>query len=121
MQIDNPYLDFSVLDESRDYYNVPSFNSLEDEASDDEILDKSEDGQGSKDEDEPGDDPQWNELDALSQGFKRLNKGGDNPFDFTFENNNLNGKDFRDLKDVKVNLDAIEMSLYRPGNRGLVL
>ena len=68
MQIDNPYLDFSVLDESRDYYNVPSFNSLEDEASDDEILDKSEDGQGSKDEDEPGDDPQWNELDARSQG-----------------------------------------------------
>ena len=118
MQIDNPYLDFSVLDESRDYYNVPSFNSLEDETSDDEILERSEDGKDSK---EHGDDTQWNELDTLSQGFKRLDKGDDNPFDFAFENNNLNGKDFRDLKDVKVNLDAIEMSLYRPGNRGLVL
>ena len=40
MQKDNPYLDFSVLDESRDYYNVPSFNSLNEESADDELFDK---------------------------------------------------------------------------------
>ena len=41
MQKDNPYLDLSVLDESQDCYNVPSFNSLVDE-SEDEVFDKEE-------------------------------------------------------------------------------
>ena len=38
MSRENPYLDFSVLDESRDYYHVPSFNSAsnEDNEADDE-------------------------------------------------------------------------------------
>ena len=31
MLIDNPYLDFGGLDESKAYYNVPSFNSIPDE------------------------------------------------------------------------------------------
>ena len=40
IQKDNPYLDLSLLDESRDYYNVPSFNSLVDE--DDEVRGEDE-------------------------------------------------------------------------------
>ena len=40
MLVDNPYLDFNGLDESKNYYNVPSFNSIpDDEGSDDEDID----------------------------------------------------------------------------------
>ena len=35
MQKDNPYLDLTAVDESRDYYNAPSFNSVVEEATDD--------------------------------------------------------------------------------------
>ena len=35
MQKDNPYLDLTAVDESRAYYNVPSFNSIMEESSDD--------------------------------------------------------------------------------------
>ena len=40
MQKDNPYLDFGALDESRAYYNVPSFNSVMEESTDDDLIDK---------------------------------------------------------------------------------
>ena len=133
MQKDNPYLDFSVLDESREYYNVPSFNSLEEETSDDEKLDK-DDTKASQetlidakeDENKSSENSNRNELTTIEESFKKLDKNGDK-YDparvtgFAFENNNLGGKDFRDLKDVKVNLEAIELSLYRPGNRAIVL
>lgn len=36
MQKDNPYLDLTAVDESRAYYNVPSFNSVTEESADDE-------------------------------------------------------------------------------------
>ena len=133
MQKDNPYLDFSVLDESREYYNVPSFNSLEEETSDDEKLDKDEaDASQEKligekeDEDKSLEDSKRNELTTMEEAFKRLDKEGDkyDPISvtgFAFDNNNLGGNKFRDLKDVKVDLEAIELSLYRPGNRAIVL
>ena len=133
MQKDNPYLDFSVLDESRDYYNVPSFNSLEEETSDDEKLDKDEADasqetllEDQEDENKSLEDSNRNELTTMEEAFKRLDKDGDK-YDptsvtgFTFDNNNLGGKNFRDLKDVRVDLEAIELSLYRPGNRAIVL
>lgn len=133
MQKDNPYLDFSVLDESRDYYNVPSFNSLEEETSDDEKLDKDEADASQETllEDKEGEnksleDSNRNELTTMEEAFKRLDKDGDK-YDpksvtgFAFDNNNLGGENFRDLKDVKVDLEAIELSLYRPGNRAIVL
>ena len=34
MQKDNPYLNLSAVDESRAYYNVPSFHSIDKESSD---------------------------------------------------------------------------------------
>lgn len=37
MQKDNPYLDLQAVDESRAYYNVPSFHSIGEESSDIEI------------------------------------------------------------------------------------
>lgn len=36
MQQDNPYLDLTAVDESRTYYNVPSFNSITEGSADDE-------------------------------------------------------------------------------------
>ena len=45
MSRENPYIDFSVLDESKEYYNVPSFNSAPDE--DEKISDASD---GNKEE-----------------------------------------------------------------------
>ena len=130
MQKDNPYLDFSVLDETRDYYNVPSFNSLTDETTDDEVLDKEDtellDKQSDvhySEEEKKAQDSNRKDLAVESESFKGLDKDCDNfeVHSFGFNNNKFDGKDFHDLKDIKVNLEAIEMSLYRPGNRGIVL
>ena len=130
MQKDNPYLDFSALDESREYYNVPSFNSLVDETTDDELLDK-EDGELLR---ETSDD--FNEGESIDAGysakrkepvtmaeaFKNLDKRSDN-FDPGFELNSskLEEKGFSELKDIRVDFDAIEMSLYRPVNKEIAL
>lgn len=38
MTRDNPYFDPSAVDESRDYYNVPSFNSAPDPDDDDDVI-----------------------------------------------------------------------------------
>ena len=131
MQKDNPYLDFSVLDESREYYNVPSFNSLVDETTDDELLDK-EDGELLRETSDDcnegenidaGDSAKRNELATMAKAFKNLDKRGDN-FDPGFglnNNNKLAGKGFSELKDIKVDFDAIEMSIYRAGNKEIAL
>lgn len=134
MQVDNPYLDFSVLDESRDYYNVPSFNSLMDESTDDELFDKDSDellkdgsdddisvGEGSPTEDSnsneitpmknPDIEPQIEHIDSSSVDVNKIE----------FNNSAFRGNDFHDLKDIKVNMDALEMAIYRPGNRGILL
>ena len=131
MQKDNPYLDFSVLDESREYYNVPSFNSLVDETTDDEFLDKEDDEllrETSDDFNEAenidaGDSAKRKELATMAKAFKNLDKRGDN-FDPGFglnNNNKLAGKGFSELKDIKVDFDAIEMSIYRAGNKEIAL
>ena len=131
MQKDNPYLDFSVLDESRDYYNVPSFDSLNEETADDELSDK--EGDELKDESDdisvgeqkPTEDSNKNEIVPLPKPVKSPEMDGDidslGVNKIEFHNSAFRGEDFRDLKDVKVNIDAIEMALYRPGSRGLVL
>ena len=132
MQKDNPYLDFSVLDESRDYYNVPSFNSLNEESADDELSDKESD-ELLKDEsddisignEKPTEDSNKNEIAPFPKPIKSpeidggIDKVGMNKIEF--HNSAFRDEDFRDLKDVKVDIDALEMALYRPGSRGLVL
>ena len=130
MQKDNPYLDFSVLDESREYYNVPSFNSLVDETTDDELLDK-EDGELLRETSDDfnegesidaGDSAKRKELVTMAKAFKNLDKRGDN-FDpgFGLNSSKLEGKGFSELKDIKVDFDAIEMSLYHPRNKEIAL
>jgi len=130
MQKDNPYLDFSVLDESRDYYNVPSFNSLNEESADDELSDKESDELLKDESDDisvgghkPTKDSNKNEIVPLPKPGPEMNGDIDSlgVNKIEFHNSAFRGEDFRDLEDVKVNIDAIEMALYRPGSRGLVL
>ena len=130
MQKDNPYLDFSLLDESREYYNVPSFNSLVDETTDDELLDREDeellretiDGFNEGESIDAGDSAKRNELANVAEAFKILDKTGDN-FDrgVGLNNNKLERKEFSELKDIKVDFDAIEMSLFRPGDKEIAL
>lgn len=131
MQKDNPYLDFSALDETREYYNVPSFNSLVDETTDDEVLDKEDDELLRETSDDcnegenidAGDSAKRNELATMAKAFKNLDKRGDNftPGFGLNNNNKLAGKRFSELKDIKVDFDAIEMSIYRAGNKEIAL
>ena len=132
MQKDNPYLDFSVLDESRDYYKVPSFNSLNEESAEDELFDTESDelfkngnegnslGEGKTSEELYKDD-----TGPLS-GFKEGPGMGKDTVavdvnTINFNNCCLRDEDFRDSKDKKENIEALEMALYHPGRRGIVL
>lgn len=133
MQKDNPYLDFSVLDETRDYYNVPSFNSLMDESVDDELFDKDSeellkdenDDITSVEEDKLMEDSNRNEIAPLPKPTKSPEKEANiesvDVNKIEFNNSTFHGGDFHDLKDIKVDIDALEMALYRPGSRGIVL
>ena len=132
MQKDNPYLDLSVLDESRDYYHVPSFNSLNEESADDELFDKESDELLKDESDDISvgerkttEDSNKNEIAPLPKPIKapemEENIDSVDVDKIEFHNSAFRGEDFRDLKDVKVNFDALEMALYRPGSRGIVL
>jgi len=132
MQKDNPYLDFSVLDESRDYYKVPSFNSLNEECADDELFDTESaellkngndgnslgEGKTSEDSYKDGTAPLSNSNQGLEMDLE-IDTVDVNKIDF--DNSSPRDEDFRDRKDVKVNIEALEMALYRPGRRGIVL
>ena len=128
MQKDNPYLDFSVLDESRDYYNVPSFNSLIDESEDD-VFEK-EEGYELLEEDHKEiiiekdqllKDSNKNEIAPSPKSSKFPGEEENNePVDvdkIEFNNIAFQSKDFNDLKEEKVDFDALEMALYRHGGR----
>ena len=132
MQKDNPYLDFSVLDESRDYYNVPSFNSLNEESGDGELFDKesdelskNENDGNNRGEERTSEDPYKAETAPLSNSKQVQQMDQDiDPVDVNkidFNSISLRDKDIRDRKDVKMNFEALEMALYRPGKRGSVL
>ena len=132
MQKDNPYLDFSVLDESRDYYKVPSFNSLNEEPAEDEpfniesdeLLKNRNDG-NSFEERKTSEELCKEETGPLSSSKEgpEMDKGT-RPVDMSkidFNNSCLRDEDFLDRKDVKQNIEALEMAVYRPGRRGIVL
>jgi len=84
MQKDNPYLGFSVLEESRDYYNVSSFNNFNEESADDELLDKErkellkdESDDISLGEEKPTEDSNKNEKSSLPKPIKSPEMDGD--------------------------------------------
>ena len=125
MQKDNPYLDFSILDEARDYYNVPSFNSLNEESADDELFDREGDellkngNEGnSLGEGKTSESSCKTETAPLSNSILGLEMNQDiDPVD-------VNKIDFNNSalrKDGKVNIEVLEMAVYRPGRRGIVL
>ena len=132
MQKDNPYLDFSVLDESRDYYKVPSFNSLNEEPAEDELFDTESDEllKNGNDGNSLGEGKTSEELCKDETGPLSSSKEGPEmdkdtgPVDVNkidFNNSCLRDEDFLDRKDIKENIEALEMALYRPGRRGIVL
>ncbi|XP_022799052.1 platelet-derived growth factor receptor alpha-like [Stylophora pistillata] len=132
MQKDNPYLDFNVLDESRDYYNAPSFNSLIEE-SEDEVFEKEEGDESLKedndeiiiDKDQPMKDSNKNEIAPLPKPTKFPEEGENNEpvhiDKIEFNNSDFQSKDLNDFKEVEVDFDALEMALYRHGGRSIVL
>ena len=127
-------MDFSVLDESRDYYNVPSFNSLNGKSGDDDLFDKEGNellkkgnarnslGEGNSLEaryfDKNGEGASSNPIQDqdMDQGTYPVNV---NKIDFN--NSVFREEDSRDLKDVKLNMEAIEMTADRPGKTGIIL
>ena len=132
MQKDNPYLDFSVLDESRDYYTVPSFNSLNKESADDELFDTESDellnngnDGNSLGEGKTSEDPLKEETPPLSNSSQGLEMDQHiHPVDVNsidFNNISIRDENFRDGKEVKGNIEALEMALYRPNRRGIML
>lgn len=112
MQKDNPYLDFNVLDESRDYYNVPSFNSAEEV----ENVDA--------DETEVNDNTEASPYIGSDNTIGEQTTSGGTPCNLVDSNNTADQVDMdvnencEELIDPKVNLEAIELSLYRPRKRG---
>ena len=132
MQKDNPYLDFSVLDESKDYYKVPSFNSLNEGSAEDELFgtEKDELFKDGNDENSLGErktteEPYKDETGPLSSSKEGPEMDKDtgtvdvNMIDLN--NSCLRDEGFRDRKDIKENIEALEMALYRPGRRGILL
>ena len=134
MQKDKPYLDFSVFDESKDYYNVPSFNSLNGKSVDDDLFDKESDEllKNGNARDSLGEGNSLmarysykNEKGSLSNPTqdKDMDQGIDpvsvNKIDFN--NSVFREEDSRVLKDVKLNIEAIEMTADRPDKTGIVL
>lgn len=119
MQKDNPYLDFSVLDESRAYYNVPSFNSVMEESTDDDLFDK--------DDHECHQDSNEN-AELVNSKPDEDTKGNMGKLELTEEKkNNVNTEnddgyckiDDKGLADVKINFDDLQRSLCRPTRRGI--
>ena len=116
MQKDNPYLDLSALDESKEYYNVPSFNSLVEESTDD-LFDKD-------DQDCRRDSNENEELDnekrtANSNGYDAEREEKKNAKN-TIAYDGYGKSDDRGVKHVTINFDELEMSVYRPAARGTV-
>ena len=119
MQKDNPYLDLSALDETKEYYNVASYNSLTEESTDD-LFDKD-------DQDYRQDSSNGNEQLGSEKPIGDSNGNDVKSFAKIEENKNTKntvacdgyGKiDDRGGKNVKINIDEIEMSGYRPAARG---
>lgn len=112
MQKDNPYLDFNVLDESRDYYNVPSFKSAEEVETVDTDKIEVNDNIGAS-----------HNVGSDNRIGGRITSEG-TPCNLSDSNNTTGHVDMdinencKERNDTKVNLEAIELSLYRPRKRG---
>lgn len=118
MQKDNPYLDLSALDETKEYYHVASFDSLAEEAMDD-LFDK-DDEQCHHDSNEneelgrekPTEDSNGNETKSFEQIEEKKNTKNTVAYD------GYGKLDDRGAKNVTINFDEIEMSVYRSAARG---
>jgi hypothetical protein len=149
MTRDNPYFDPTAVDESRDYYNVPSFNSAPEPDDNDDITEviigeasspreevnemedankntiTSPDLVDNKKSDSIEDKPKGDSL-----TFENLSFNADEP-DFELEevvfdndkadNTERSKENNKSLKYAKLDFEDIEFQLYRRQNHGLVL
>ncbi|PFX14744.1 Vascular endothelial growth factor receptor 2 [Stylophora pistillata] len=121
MQKDNPYMDFSAVDETSAYYSVPSFNSIMDESPDEDNGSDSivkERRQSSTDSVELTD---HQNVEPLSGDVKEISeqKGSQNNITQDGEQDHFSEiKIPNDVKtDTEINLDELQMSFYRPAKR----
>lgn len=120
MQKDNPYLDLSALDETSEYYNVPSFNSVMEESADDDVFDKDnqECRQDSNENvelvnEKPAGDSNGNNTGSLKpMEEKKISIN-------TVTDDGYCKINDQAPKDVKINFDDLQMSLCRPTRRGI--
>lgn len=114
MQKDNPYLDLSALDESKEYYNVPSFNSLGEESTDD-LFDK--DDQECRQDSNENEELNNEKRTGNSNGYDTEREEKKNTKN-TITYDGCGKVNDRGVKNVTINFDELEMSVYRPAARG---
>ncbi|CAH3145354.1 unnamed protein product [Pocillopora meandrina] len=123
MQKDNPYLDLSAVDETREYYNVPSFNSIMDESPDEDYGSDSivqERRKSSTDSVELNDQQNMEQSngdvrETSEQKGNEKNITQDEDQDHFSKNKSPNGV----KADTDVNFDELQMILCRPSKRGV--
>lgn len=123
MQKDNPYLDLSAVDETREYYNVPSFNSIMDESPDEDYGSDSivqERRKSSTDSVELNDQQNMEQSygdvrETSEQKGNEKNIAQDEDQDHFSKNKSPNGV----KADTDVNFDELQMILCRPSKRGV--
>ncbi|RMX45146.1 hypothetical protein pdam_00016496 [Pocillopora damicornis] len=123
MQKDNPYLDLSAVDETREYYNVPSFNSIMDESPDEDYGSDSivqERRKSSTDSVELNDQQNMEQSngdvrETSEQKGNEKNIAQDEDQDHFSKNKSPNGV----KADADVNFDELQMILCRPSKRGV--
>ena len=109
MQKDNPYLDLSVLDETREYYKEPSFNSLVEESTD-ELF--------GEDNHEYSQDPNENVQLGNEKNTKDLHGNVTECLQQKDAYDGYGKIDDRDGKKVKIDANELEMNLCGPAVRG---
>lgn len=123
MQKDNPYLDLSAVDETREYYNVPSFNSIMDESPDEDYGSDSivqERRKSSTDSVELNDQQNMEQSngdvrETSEQKGNEKNIAQDEDQDHFSKNKSPNGV----KADADVNFDELQMILCRSSKRGV--
>ncbi|XP_031561076.1 fibroblast growth factor receptor 2-like [Actinia tenebrosa] len=141
MTRDNPYFDPTAVDESRDYYNVPSFNSAPEPGEDDDITEVII-GEASSPRDEIK-DANKNTINSPDNNKNSQSVEDNTKVEtLTFENPSFNDNDpdlnldqvvfdndntarfkadQKNLKYARLDFEDIEFQLYRKQNHGLVL
>ena len=128
MIVDKPYLDFDGFDESREYYNVPSFHSIQDDdeefilGEEDKESDRSPSNQGDLGTNNLSEDPKgkWNEEKARATDKEQI--GQDSKWDEVTTNSKVpcHRQDSEGsnrpliIKSLNLDIDDMQSRMCRP-------